>query len=38
MFRRKRRQDGFNEEIEAHNQLESEQLKEQGIDEARLCS
>ncbi len=33
MFRRKRCQDDFNAEIEAHIQLEFEQLKEQGLSE-----
>ena len=33
MFGRKRRQDDFNAEIEAHLQLEVERLKEQGLNE-----
>ena len=33
MFRRKRDQDDFNAEIEAHIQLESKRLKEQGLSE-----
>ncbi len=40
MFRRKRCQEDFNAEIEAHIQLESEQLKEQGLSEedARMAA
>ncbi len=35
MFRRKRCQEDFNAGIEAHIQLESERLKEQGLREER---
>lgn len=34
MFRRRRSQDDFNAEVEAHLQLETEQLKEQGLSGA----
>jgi putative ABC transport system permease protein len=40
MFRRRRKQNDFNAEIEAHLQLETEQLKEQGLseEEARMAA
>lgn len=37
MFPRKRKQSDFNAEVEAHLQLETERLKEQGLSEEEAC-